>query len=108
VILVNGTLAAYLSRGARQLLAFLPEEEPQKSAIGRPLAQQLATMARAAGLLIAEINGIPTPDHPLAAFLEEAGFRPSAMGFLLPRAAAPTAPAEPSGAGEPYGSRGAR
>ena len=91
VILVNGTLAAYLSRGARQLLAYLPDDEPQRSAIGRPLARQLASIARLGGLMIAEINGIPTTDHPLAPFLEEAGFRPSAMGFLLPRThASPT------------------
>ena len=85
VILVNGALAAYLSRGARQLLAFLPEDEPQRSAIGRPLARQLAALAREAGLLIAEVNGVPIADHPLASFLEEVGFRPSAMGFLLAR-----------------------
>jgi ATP-dependent Lhr-like helicase len=86
VILVNGYLAAYLSRGARQLLAYVPEDEPQRSAIGRPLARQLAAIARSSGLLIAEINGEPTANHPLAPFLQEAGFRPSAMGFLLPRA----------------------
>ena len=28
VVIVNGALAAYISRGARQLLAFLPEDEP--------------------------------------------------------------------------------
>jgi ATP-dependent Lhr-like helicase len=96
VILVNGTLAAYVSRGARQLLAYLPEDEPQRSEIARPLARQLATLARAGGLLIPEINGITTRDHPLAPFLEEAGFRPSAMGFLLPRVHAPTGPGGPT------------
>ncbi|HEY0876098.1 MAG TPA: crosslink repair DNA glycosylase YcaQ family protein [Vicinamibacterales bacterium] len=85
VILVNGALAAYLSRGARQLLTFLPEDEPQRSALGRPLARQLAAIAREAGLLIAEVNGVPIGDHPLASFLEDAGFRPSAMGHLLAR-----------------------
>ena len=96
VILVNGTLAAYVSRGARQLLAYLPEDEPQRSEIARPLARQLARLARAGGLLIPEINGITTRDHPLAPFLEEAGFRPSAMGFLLPRVHAPTGPGGPA------------
>ena len=95
VILVNGTLAAYLSRGARQLLAYVPDEEPQHSAIARPLAQQLATMARTAGMLIAEINGVPAAEHPLAPFLQEAGFRPSAMGFVLARSAAAQVPAVP-------------
>src|SRR4030095_1187427 len=31
VVLVNGALAAYISRGARQLLVFLPEDEPTRS-----------------------------------------------------------------------------
>ncbi|MBA2303679.1 MAG: DEAD/DEAH box helicase [Acidobacteria bacterium] len=85
VILVNGTLAAYLSRGARQLLVYLPEDEPLRSAIGRPLAAQLATHARTGGLMIAEINGFPTADHALAPYLIEAGFNPSAMGFMMRR-----------------------
>ncbi|HJR61162.1 MAG TPA: DEAD/DEAH box helicase [Vicinamibacterales bacterium] len=85
VILINGTLAAYLSRGARQILVYLPEDEPQRSTIGRPLAAQLAIMARAGGLMIAEINGIPAADHPLAPYLVEAGFHPSAMGYMVRR-----------------------
>ena len=99
VILVNGALGAYLSRGARQLLVYLPEDEPQRSAIARPLSRQLATIARDTGLLIAEINGLPTSDHPLAPYLEEAGFRPSAMGFMVRRSAERHNPPEmPAGA----------
>jgi ATP-dependent Lhr-like helicase len=86
VILVNGHLAAYLSRGGRQILAWLPEDEPQRSAIARPLARQLAAMARLGGLIIAEVSGVPAGDHPLAPFLVEAGFNPSAMGFMMRRA----------------------
>jgi hypothetical protein len=33
--------------------------------------------------LIAEINGMPTADHPLAPFLIDAGFNASAMGFQM-------------------------
>jgi ATP-dependent Lhr-like helicase len=88
VILVNGYLAAYISRGGRQILAWLPEDEPQQSTIGRPLARQLATMARLGGLIIAEVAGVPAGEHPLAPFLVEAGFHPSAMGFMMRRAAA--------------------
>ena len=62
VVLVNGSLAAYISRGGRQLLVFLPEDEPARSIVGRALASRLARLARAeegrGGLLIAEINGI--------------------------------------------------
>ncbi|HZB25152.1 MAG TPA: helicase-related protein, partial [Vicinamibacterales bacterium] len=90
VILVNGHLAGYISRGGRQILAWLPEDEPQRSAIGRPLARQLATMARLGGLIIAEVGGVPAADHPLASFLVEAGFHPSAMGFMMRRTALPT------------------
>jgi ATP-dependent Lhr-like helicase len=90
VILVNGHLAGYISRGGRQILAWLPEDEPQRSAIGRPLARQLATMARLGGLIIAEVSGVPAGDHPLASFLVDAGFHPSAMGFMMRRTALPT------------------
>jgi ATP-dependent Lhr-like helicase len=85
VIFVNGTLAAYLSKGARQLIVYLPEEEPQRTAIGRPLAVRLAAIARDSGLLVAEINGLPAGDHPLAPYLTAAGFFPSAMGFMVRR-----------------------
>jgi ATP-dependent Lhr-like helicase len=89
VLLVNGTLAAYISRGARQLLVFLPEDEPARSAVARALAARLAVMARMedgrGGLLVGEINGIPAADHPFSPYLAEAGFSPSAMGFQMRR-----------------------
>src|SRR5258708_487082 len=93
VILVNGALAAYVPRGGRQLTVYLPEDEPARSTTGRALARALAMLAREehrAGVLVAEINGGEPADHPLAPFLVEAGFNPSAMGFPLPRA--PPAP----------------
>jgi hypothetical protein len=48
------------------------------------------------GLLIAEVNGMPTTDHALASFLIEAGFNPSAMGFQMrkPPSVAPLVTAE--------------
>jgi ATP-dependent Lhr-like helicase len=109
VILVNGGLAAYIGRGGRQLFVFLPEDEPARGIIGRALASRLARLARVAdgqgGLLIAEINGRPTADHPLAPFLVDAGFHASAMGFQMrtpagSRAIAP-AEAEPASLGPP-------
>jgi ATP-dependent helicase Lhr and Lhr-like helicase len=90
VVLVNGAMAAYISRGARQLTAFLPEDEPARSTVGRALATRLAQLARGEdgrmALLIAEINGVPASEHPLALYLVEAGFSPSAMGFQIRRA----------------------
>jgi ATP-dependent Lhr-like helicase len=86
VILVNGALAAYVPRGGRQLTVFLPEDEPARSTTGRALARALAALARdehRGGLLLAEINGREPAEHPLAPFLIEAGFNPSAMGFQM-------------------------
>ncbi|HXW08356.1 MAG TPA: DEAD/DEAH box helicase [Vicinamibacterales bacterium] len=91
VILVNGALSAYLSRGARQVTVFLPEDEPARSGVARALAERLAALAREpeAGLplLIGEINGHASADHPLAPFLIQAGFTPSAMGYQMRRRA---------------------
>ena len=86
VVIVNGALAAYISRGARQLLVFLPEDEPVRSTTARALAGRLASLARDGdGLLIAGIGGLPASDHPLAPFLVDAGFYLSPMGLQMRR-----------------------
>jgi ATP-dependent Lhr-like helicase len=87
VILVNGALGAYVPRGGRQIAVFLPEEQPTRSAAARALAAALAELALRSegGLLVTEINGAPAASHPLARFLTEAGFSPSAMGFHVLR-----------------------
>ena len=87
VILVNGALGAYISRGARQLQVFLPEDEPARSTVGRGVAGRLAALAREGGMLVEEVAGIPTAEHPIAPFLSAAGFSPSAMGFMMRRSA---------------------
>jgi ATP-dependent helicase Lhr and Lhr-like helicase len=46
VVIVNGALAAYISRGARQLTVLLPEDEPARSTTGRALAGRLARLTR--------------------------------------------------------------
>ena len=86
VVLVVGALAAYLARGDRQLLTWLPEAEPERSRAGRAVARVLIDRARSGGesprgMLIEEIDGSPPANHPLAPFLIEAGFIPGAMGF---------------------------
>jgi ATP-dependent Lhr-like helicase len=88
VVLVNGALAAYIPRGGRQVTVYLPEDEPARSTTGRALSRALAKLARdehRGGLLLAEINGRDPAEHPLARFLIEAGFNPSAMGFQMRR-----------------------
>jgi ATP-dependent Lhr-like helicase len=89
VVIITGALAAYISRGARQLLVFLPEDEPARSATARTLAEHLAVLARGEQgrlpLLIGEINGMPASEHPFAPYLVEAEFSPSAMGLQIRR-----------------------
>jgi hypothetical protein len=86
VILVNGALAAYLARGDRQLLTFLPESEPDRSKTARAIASVLIDRARSGypvprGMLIEEIDGTPASVHPVAPFLAEAGFVSGALGM---------------------------
>jgi len=89
VVLVNGALAAYISRGARQLLVWLPEDEPARTQTARALAERLAGLGREedahAPILIGEINGMLPSEHPLAPRLVDAGFTPSTMGFQMRR-----------------------
>jgi ATP-dependent Lhr-like helicase len=86
VILINGALAAYLPRGDRHLLAFLPEAEPDRSRVGRAVARVLIDRARTGGdsprgMLIEEIDGAPPGRHAMAPLLGEAGFVAGAMGL---------------------------
>jgi ATP-dependent Lhr-like helicase len=86
VVLVDGALVAYLARGDRQLITFLPDAEPERSRAGRAIARALLERARSGGnvprgMLIEEIDGAPAALHPLAPYLSESGFAGGAMGF---------------------------
>jgi ATP-dependent Lhr-like helicase len=89
VILADGALAAYLARGDRQLLTFLPEAEPQRSRTARAIARALRERSRMPvgeeqaprGMLIEEIDGVPPSAHAIAPHLAKAGFHTGAMGF---------------------------
>jgi ATP-dependent Lhr-like helicase len=88
VVLINGALAAFLRRRNPSIQVMLPENEPDLSRYARELARKLAEVAvrrqtRRTGLLIGEINDAPARDHPLARFLEEAGFVPSPLGLQM-------------------------
>jgi len=86
VILTDGAIAAWLARGDRQLVTFLPDSEPDRSKRARAIAEVLIDRARSGldaprGMLIEEIDGLPPSAHPLAAYLTEAGFVGGALGF---------------------------
>jgi hypothetical protein len=85
-IIVNGFAAAYLRRGERELLLFLPDDEPQRSQTGREVARMLMHLAGARdegyrGMLISEINGVSAPQHPAARLFIEQGFATTALGL---------------------------
>ena len=84
-MLVDGELTGWLSRGDRQLLAWLPDDEPRRTHALRGMAAELARIAEEGagrqGLLIADVNGRPVDAHPIAAFLAEAGFSRGALGM---------------------------
>ena len=46
VVLTDGAIAAWLARGDRQLVTFLPESEPDRSKRARAIAQVLIDRAR--------------------------------------------------------------
>ncbi len=89
VILCDGALVAYLRRGNPNVQVFLPEEEPQRSQVGRSLAEFFVERVQErsedgdvrAGMLIATVNGVPVAEHPMGKFLLEAGFAAAPMGF---------------------------
>ncbi len=84
VVLVDGALAGWLGRGGRQLLSWLPPDEPERPRVAASLAAALAHAAASpSGLLIAEIDGAAAHEHPLAMELAAAGFTASSQGFYL-------------------------
>jgi hypothetical protein len=89
-VLVDGALVAYIPRGGKPLLTWLPDAEPDRSRAARALAFRLADIARSGegregGLLVSDIDSLPAHAHPLAAFLLEAGFVRAGAGFMVPR-----------------------
>jgi ATP-dependent Lhr-like helicase len=91
VVLVNGTLAAFLRKRNPSIKVFLPEDEPERTQFAQELTKKLAEVAvarqsRRYGMLIGEINEAPAREHFLAHFLEDAGFVDTAAGFMIRRA----------------------
>jgi ATP-dependent Lhr-like helicase len=84
VILVNGLMACYVSRGEKQLFVFLPEDEPERSILARAVSKKLAALVdegHRRAMLITEVNDEAVGKSALAPYLAEAGFRPSAQGY---------------------------
>ncbi|MBE2248141.1 MAG: DEAD/DEAH box helicase [Myxococcus sp.] len=91
VLLVNGALGAWLSRGGRSALVWLPDAEPERTRFADALAARLSALARRAlerreGLLLEEVNGAPAHESAMAGALERAGFARTSSGFQMRRA----------------------
>jgi ATP-dependent Lhr-like helicase len=88
VVLVDGAVAAVVSRGGRQVTPLLPDEEPSRSRVAAAVARALrhwceATSRPALGWAVGE--GEPLSESPLAPFLAEVGLVRSGPGFRTPR-----------------------
>jgi len=86
VVLVDGSLAAWMARNERQLLTFFDAVKGRSAAdTAREIAHALAASVGVKGrraLLIGEVDGAPAAESPMAEALCEAGFFRTSRGFL--------------------------
>ncbi len=86
VVLVDGHLAAWLARGLRSLLVWLPEHDPDRTRHATALTSALLMTGtdpdeRSAAVVLAEINGGPALDSQVRPHLEAAGFTATSQGL---------------------------
>jgi len=86
VILVDGSLAAWMGRNERQLLTFVDQVTHRSAAaVTREIAHALAASVGVKGrraLLIGEVDGKPAAESPMADALQGAGFIATSRGLL--------------------------
>ena len=86
VILVDGSLAAWMGRNERQLLTFVDQVENRGAPeVAREIAHSLGASVGVKGrraLLIGEVDGRPAAESSMANALREAGFILTSRGFL--------------------------
>ena len=95
VILRDGALIAYAGRTERNLITFLPSEEPERGHAARAIAGTLTGLVesgRRRALLVAKVDGQAPASSPLGPYLIEAGFLPGSRGYLKRPAPAPPEP----------------
>ena len=89
VVLHDGALAGWLSRGGESLLTFLPADEAKAAATSTALAGALGDLVESGdrrALLLASIDGDPAPTvGPIPTALRAAGFVSSREGWLRRR-----------------------
>jgi len=79
----QGRLIGYLGRTGQQLLTFLPEVEPQRTAARETLTRTLASLAAPGSpLFLTKIDGAAAAASDLAGVLVQAGFTATSRGLL--------------------------
>jgi len=86
VVLVDGSLAAWMARNERQLLTFAESVTGRSAAdvareVARAMAASVGVKSRRA-LLIGEVDGMPAAESQMADALREADFILTSRGFL--------------------------
>lgn len=85
VILLDGALIAYAGRTERNLLTFLPAQEPERSEAARAIARALSTLVddgRRRVVLIDRVDGLDPARSVLGKYLSEVGFTASSRGYF--------------------------
>lgn len=86
VILVDGSLAAWMARNERQLLTFADQVRSRSAAeVTREIANSLAASVGVKGrraLLVGEVDGKPAAESPMSDALRSAGFIVTSRGLL--------------------------
>jgi ATP-dependent helicase Lhr and Lhr-like helicase len=87
-VLVDGALALYLDRNARQVLSFECAGDGETFAVAASALRAILADRRRRALRIERIDGEPALDSPLRCAFEAAGFRAEYKGLALDRFAA--------------------
>jgi ATP-dependent helicase Lhr and Lhr-like helicase len=85
VVLRDGALLAWIGRTERNLVTFLPADEPERSAAAKDLAKTLAALVesgRRRAVLVGTVDGRDPRETPLSTQLVEEGFLWGSRGYL--------------------------
>jgi ATP-dependent helicase Lhr and Lhr-like helicase len=86
VVLHNGALLAYLGRGEKSLLTFLPAQEPERGHAAAVIADTLFELCDGVSrraFVLASIDGDKARGHVLGEALMRVGFAPIGDGYVL-------------------------
>jgi ATP-dependent Lhr-like helicase len=86
VVLYDGALLAYLARGEKSLLTFLPREEPERTQAADVIADTLLSLVDGVSrraIVLSSIDGASARGHALGENLTRVGFAPVGDGYVL-------------------------